>query len=371
MTNDTTRFPGAVLTVNLDAVAANWRSLADRTAGAECGAVVKADGYGLGAARISNALRDAGCRRFFVATIDEAITLRASLPRTVDIYVLEGLMSCPSAAEFDAHALIPVLNTPDDVRNWADHAKRNDDRRAILSLDTGMCRLGLTPSEALTIAETPGALDGIELDYVMSHLACADEPGHPKNDRQRSLFEEIRAKLPPAKASFANSAGIFLGAEFHFDLARPGAALYGVSRGCGAPEPMNQVIGLKAKILQIRVVDTESTVGYGATRTVPANSRLATVAAGYADGYLRSLSNSGYGYAAGVKVPVAGRVSMDLTVFDISDVPPDAIGPGDNIDLICDRQTVDDVADAAGTIGYEILTSLGARYAKSYTGAAA
>jgi len=331
--------------------------------------VVKADGYGLGASKIAEALSAAGCRRFFVATIDEGIALRDCLSNDVVIYVLEGLMSGPTAAEFDTHDLVPVLNTPDEIRIWSDHAKSGDGRRAILSLDTGMCRLGLTPRDARALADAPDMLDGIELDYVMSHLACADQPDHPKNEEQRKLFEELRTKLPAAKASFANSGGIFLGPDYHYDLARPGAALYGISRGCGAPERMRQVIGLKAKILQIRVVDTESTVGYGATGTVPANTRLATVAAGYADGYLRSLGNNGHGYAAGVKVPVAGRVSMDLTVFNVSDVPPHAIRPGDDIDLICDDQTVDDVADAAGTIGYEILTSLGARYAKHYTGA--
>ena len=205
----------------------------------------------------------------------------------------------------------------------------------------------------------------------MSHLACADEPKHPMNEQQRTLFNALRTILPATKASFANSGGIFLGPEFHYDLVRPGAALYGLTRSCGASEKIQQVIGLKAQILQIRVVDTESTVGYAASRTVPAKTRLATVAAGYADGYQRSLSNSGHGYAAGIKVPVAGRVSMDLTVFDISKVPESCIRPGDDIELICERQTVDDVADAAGTIGYEILTSLGARYAKHYVGRAA
>ena len=330
---------------------------------------MKADGYGLGAAKVASALSAAGCRHFFVATIDEGMALRKSLPGDAAIIVFDGLMAGDTATELDAHALLPVLNSPGDIETWSRHAKDGGNRKAFLALDTGMSRLGLSPAEAGHLAENPDLLDGIEIDCVMSHLACADEAAHPRNSRQRELFDALRAKFPATRASFANSAGIFLGPDYHYDLARPGAALYGVSRGCGAPEPMQQVIGLKAKILQIRVVDTESAVGYGATRTVPANSRLATVAAGYADGYLRSLSNSGYGYAAGVKVPVAGRVSMDLTVFDISDVPPDAIGPGDDIDLICDRQTVDDVAEAAGTIGYEILTSLGARYAKRYTGA--
>ena len=333
--------------------------------------MVKADGYGLGAAPVAGALWAAGCRRFFVATIDEGVSLRENLPPDATIYVLDGLMAAATADGLDEHGLIPVLNGPGDIDAWARHAAAGGGRKAILALDTGMNRLGLTPAEAGALAKDPGALDGISIDYTMSHLACADQASHPMNARQRDAFETLRRRLPGTPASLANSGGIFLGPKFHYDLVRPGAALYGVSRGTGAPEPMRQVIGLKAKILQIRVVDTESTVGYGAARTVPAGSRLATVAAGYADGYLRSLGSNGHGYAAGVKVPVTGRISMDLMTFDISDVPPDALGPGDWIDLLNDRHTVDDVADDAGTIGYEILTSLGRRYERRYTGGAA
>jgi alanine racemase len=332
---------------------------------------VKADGYGVGATKATESLIGAGCRRFFVATIDEAISLRDSVTGNFGVYVLEGLISKHILPEFDAYDLVPVLNTPENVRTWSEHAKSKGGRRAVLALDTGMNRLGLTPRETTMLANEPDELDGIEIDYIMSHLACADEPNHPLNEQQRTLFNDLRAILPATKASFANSGGIFLGPQYHYDLVRPGAALYGLARSCGAPEKLQQVVGLKAQILQIRIVDTESTVGYAASRTVPAKTRLATVAAGYADGYQRSLSNSGHGYAAGVKVPVAGRVSMDLTVFDISEVPENSIRPGDDIELICEGQTVDDVADAAGTIGYEILTSVGTRYAKHYVGRAA
>ena len=330
--------------------------------------MVKADGYGLGATKVTQSLLVAGCRRFFVATMEEAVTLRQSVPGDFSIYVLEGFVSTNTLQEFDAHDLVPVLNTLENIRTWSEHAKSRGGRRAVLALDTGMNRLGLTTKDATWLARETGALAGIELEYVMSHLACADEPNHPMNEQQRALFDELRAMLPSSKASLANSGGIFLGQEYHYDLARPGAALYGLTQNCGAHSEILQVVGLKSKILQIRVVDSESTVGYAATRTVPAKTRLATVAAGYADGYPRSLSNSGHGYAAGVKVPVAGRVSMDLTVFDISEVPLNSIKPGDDIELIGEWQTVDEVAETAGTIGYEILTSLGARYAKNYTG---
>jgi alanine racemase len=241
-------------------------------------------------------------------------------------------------------------------------------RRAVLSIDTGMLRLGLSPAEVSALADDPALLAGVEIDYLMSHLACAEDRDSPVNERQYELFNRLRAALPPAKTSLSNSAGIFLAPRFHQDLCRPGAALFGVSRSTGAPAPMRQVVGLKAKILQIRNVDTESTVGYGASSRVPAGARLATVAAGYADGLLRALSNRGHGYAGGIEVPIIGRVSMDLITFDISAVPEDAVAPGDYIDLLCDRHTVDDLADEAGTIGYEILTALGQRYRRIYTG---
>lgn len=333
--------------------------------------MVKADGYGLGLAEVGTALGAAGCTRFFVATIDEGIALRQAIGAGPAIYVLNGMMAGDTAGEFMAHGLTPVLNSPGDIARWGAHCRNNSGGKAILALDTGMRRLGLTPAEAEDLAGAPERLEGIGLDYVMSHLACAEDAAHPMNDDQRCRFDDLRRRLPPVPASLANSGGIFLGSAYHYDLSRPGAALYGVSRTTGAPKKMKQVIGLKGKILQVRVVDSESTVGYGATGSVPAGSRLATVAAGYADGYLRSLGNSGHGYAAGVKIPVVGRVSMDLITFDITAVPSGALNPGDDIEMIGDHQTVDDLADEASTIGYEILTSLGRRYGREYTGGGA
>lgn len=352
--------------------------------------MVKADGYGLGAVQVATALNAAGCSRFFVATIDEGIALRQALPDPAaaqadtraarqadlrtnipDIYVLNGLMGADNAAEFDQADLIPVLNTPDEIDRWSARGRDDGGRRAILAIDTGMHRLGMSPAETTRLGEEPNRLSGLSIDYVMSHLACADEPDHPMNQEQRALFDRLRALLPPARASFANSGGIFLGPDFHYDLARPGAALYGVSRATGAPEPMRQCVVLKGKILQIRVVDSDSGVGYGATCRVSAGTRLATVATGYADGYLRSFGNAGHGYINNVRVPVVGRVSMDLVVFDISELPQNAVNSGDYVEFLNDRQTVDDLADDAGTIGYEILTALGGRYSRDYIGVSA
>ena len=340
------------------------------TAPGECGAVVKADGYGLGLPEVGRALGAAGCDRFFVATIDEGIALRKAIGHRPAIYVLNGVMAADAVGEFGSHGLTPVLNSPGDIALWGNHCRDSGGGTAILALDTGMHRLGLTPAELRALAAAPGPLDGISLDYIMSHLACGEDPGHPMNEEQRARFDALRRNLAHAPASLANSAGIFLGPAYHYDLARPGAALYGISRATGAPKKMKQAVGLKGKILQIRVVDSESTVGYGATGSVPAGSRLATVAVGYADGYLRSLGNSGHGYATGVKIPVVGRISMDLITFDITAIPAGALGQGDEIEMIGENQTVDDLADEAGTIGYEILTSLGRRYARRYTGGA-
>jgi alanine racemase len=340
------------------------------TAPGACGAVVKADAYGLGLEKVGRALGAAGCERFFVATIDEGISLRRAIGARPFIYVLNGMMAVDAAGEFASHGLTPVLNSPGDIGLWGAHCRNSDGGTAILALDTGMHRLGLTPAEVRDLAGAPGLLDGISIDYIMSHLACAEDPHHPMNEEQRRRFDALRGTLTAAPASLANSGGIFLGSAYHYDLSRPGAALYGVSRTTGAPDKMKQVVGLKGKILQIRVVDSESTVGYGASGSVPAGSRLATVAVGYADGYLRSLGNSGHGYAAGVKIPVVGRISMDLITFDITAVPAGALAPGDDIEMIGENQTVDDLADEAATIGYEILTSLGRRYARRYIGAA-
>jgi alanine racemase len=273
--------------------------------------VVKADAYGLGMRRVAPALARAGCRCFFVATLDEGEALRPLVGDAV-IGVLNGLF--PGTEEsFAEHRLLPVLNDLGQVARWAGFAAaRETAMLAILHLDTGISRLGLGPAEVERLAADPGRLAGLELAYVMSHLACADEPEHPLNARQLAAFRAALARLPKAPASFANSSGIFLGADYHFDLARPGAALYGVAPQPGRPNPMAQVVHLKGRILQVRDVDRPMTVGYGATYQVTRAGRLATVGVGYADGYLRSLGNRAHAVLGDVRVPVVGRVSMDL-----------------------------------------------------------
>lgn len=343
---------GEVL-VDLGAVVANWRDLCARHPSGPVAGVVKADGYGLGAAPVAQALAAAGCRHFFVAQFSEGVALRAALGHGPMIAVLGGF---PPGLDGGA-ALTPVLNTPRDVAAARDAGLRG----AILHVDTGMERLGLSAAELSGLAN---ALPALDLRYVMTHLACGDEPGHPLNARQAARFADAAARLPGLPRSFANSAGIFLGPDFASDLARPGCALYGINPTPGAPNPMRQVLRLTVPILQIRAVPEGVTVGYGATWTARRPTRIATIAAGYADGYLRSLSSRGIGILAGRPVPLVGRVSMDLITLDVTDAPEAAVG--DRVEMIGPQQTPDAVAHLAGTIGYEVLTALGSRYRRRY-----
>lgn len=350
--------PGqGILHVDLAAIVANWRDLAARH-GAPVAGVVKADAYGLGAVPVARALHQAGCTCFFVAHLTEGMALRAALGAGPEIVVLNGF---PPGADGDA-ALLPVLNSLGDVAAWRGCA-------AILHLDTGMARLGLDAGEQAMLAERPDLLAGTTLRFVMTHLACADEPAHPLNAAQLARFSAGAERIAPGvPRSVANSSGIFLGPAYRSALARPGCALYGINPTPASPNPMRQVVKLEAEILQIREIAAGDTVGYGASWTAPAPRRVATVAAGYADGYLRALSGRSRAHLRGQAVSLLGRVSMDLTTFDVTDVPDAA--PGDRMLLLGGPgNTPDDVATRCGTIGYEILTALGGRYARQYHGA--
>ncbi len=354
----------SILTIDVGAVVANYRTLCARLTRARCAAVVKADAYGLGAARIAPALAAAGCRDFFVAQLSEAIALRQVLPAGRRIYVLNGLLP-GEADEFRQNHLIPVLNDPGQVKEWAFAGHRAGEKLpAALHLDTGMSRLGLTPDEARRLAAESDVIDQLDLQLVMSHLACADEPEHPLNERQLQEFTSLRRLFGDRAASFANSSGIFLGPAYHFDLARPGCALYGINPVPGRPNPVLPVAHLHARVLQVREIDHPQTVGYGATYRATTRTRVATVAAGYADGWLRTLSNRGSAYVGDIRVPIIGRVSMDLITIDVSSVPDIRIGQ--TVELMGNRLSVDDVANAAGTIGYEVLTRLGSRLQRRY-----
>jgi alanine racemase len=299
---------------------------------------------------------------------EEGIALRTLLPDS-EIHVFAGA-TADNMPDLLRHRLIPVLNSLSQITAATAYARHHDAPIvADIHLDSGMNRLGLPAGEVAALAGDPPLLDGLTIRYVMSHLACADEPDHPLNAQQLTAFMAARARVPAlaaAQASFANSGGIFLGPDFHFDLARPGAALYGLKPHNPRPNPMAQVVRLQGKILQVRDVDTPMTVGYGAAHRVTAKGRIATVGVGYADGYRQSLTNRGHAYLGDVRVSVVGRVSMDLIALDVSQVPPTQAVPGALVDLLGPQHDADALAAEAGTIGYEILTGLGRRFHRVY-----
>ncbi len=363
-----------ILTVDLDAVVANWRKLEKTAVPAECAGVIKADAYGCGAVPVARALARAGCTTFFVATLDEARVARAALPSAA-IYVLSGFFqnSGEAFAKLDARPVIGDLN---ELAEWDVFCRRSGwTGGAAIHIDTGMNRLGLTVGEAQGIIPRINAGDhGITL--VMSHLACAESLHHPLNARQLATFREIAHLFSGVPASLSNSSGVYLGAPFQFDMVRPGAALYGINPTPEADNPMQPVVDLKARIVQIRNVERGESVGYGGTWTARRPTRLAIVSAGYADGYFRAGgSNDGTRGAevvvAGKRCPIAGRVSMDLIAVDVTDLERNAARRGHLVTLLGEGITVDELAHHFGTIGYEVLTSLGPRYARVYKGGAA
>src|SRR4030081_3877210 len=360
-----------VLTVDLDAVVANWRKLEKTAVPAECAGVIKADAYGCGVDPVARALAAAGCKTFFVATLDEARAARAAVPAAA-IYVLDGFFqNCGDAyAKIDARPVIGDLN---ELAEWDVFCRRSGwAGGAAIHIDTGMNRLGLTLVEAQGIIPRINAGDhGITL--VMSHLACAESLNHPLNANQLATFREIASLFSGVPASLSNSSGVYLGPHFQFDMVRPGAALYGINPTPEADNAMQPVVDLKARIVQLRNVERGDSVGYGGTWTARRPTKLAIVSAGYADGYFRAASaNDGTRGAevvvAGKRRPGAGRHSMDLIAVDITHLPDKTARRGHMATLIGEGITVDELAHHFGTVGYEVLTSLGRRYARIYKG---
>lgn len=382
---------GAVLEVDLAAIAANWRLLCTLHPSGPVAGVVKADGYGLGAVPIVQALYAAGCRHFFVALLDEALAIRPAAPHAM-IAVLGGVMpgsetdylasASASSNDVDGQAkpghdgkedrddgdIVPVLGSLAEIDAWAATARSlGRDLPAIVHIDTGMSRLGLGDCELAVLQQDHARLAGIELRYLLTHLISSEVANDPLNTHQRERFATACAGLPPAPRSFANSSGIFLGACWGSDLARPGAALYGINPTPDAPNPMRPVARLCARVLAVRDIAAGASVGYNATWRAVRPSRIATAAIGYADGLHRTLSNTAKAFFDGKPVPLVGRVSMDLTTFDVTDAP--GVVPGAWLEIMGPSQTPDDLAAAAGTNGYEVLTSLGHRFHRIYTAA--
>ncbi|MCH8684949.1 alanine racemase [Pedomonas mirosovicensis] len=342
------------LSVDLDALGSNYRALARLAGPAACAAAVKAECYGLGLEQPARRLWAEGCRDFFVATLPEAAQLRALLPEA-RIHVLNGVLEGEVAA-FRALSAQPVLNTPEQVALWR---QAGGERPADLMLDTGMNRLGVRPEEVAGLD-----LSGLNLDIALSHFACADEPGHPLTRRQADRFAALSAGLPARRRSLANSAGIVEAPAALFDLARPGIALYGGVVHPALEGVLRPVAKAEAQVIQVKTVPAGETVGYNATWAAAAPTRLATLAIGYADGYLRGFSSRGQVVVRGVRCPVVGRVSMDLVTADISAVP--AVQPGDWATLLGDGIPLAEAALWSGLSQYELLTLLGHRYERHY-----
>ena len=356
------------LTVRLGALAANHREVRRRAADALVAPVIKADAYRMGMVPVAKALAAEGADLFFVARVEEGIVLRAILPHA-RIFVFDGVVPGSSPALI-AHRLTPVLNGPDEIAEWSQAATaRKSMLDAALQIDTGMNRSGLSHTEVGNLAANARrALAGINLNLIMSHLACADEPEHEQNRRQLERFRAALAALPSAPASLAASAGIELGRDYLFDLVRPGMALYGGSPVPSRPNPYRTVVVLTSQVLQLRKLEAGETVGYGGAFAARRPARLAIVALGYADGLIRASGAKGRAAIGGVLVPYAGRISMDLLALDVTDVPDHALHRGAAVEFLGDAISLDDAARAAGTITHEVLTAISSRARRVYSG---
>ena len=356
----------AQLTVRLGSLAGNYREAVRRATSAAVAPVVKANAYGMGSPPVAHALSAAGADSLFVARITEGIEIRALLPRA-RIFILDGV-AAGTAPALLAHRLIPVLNSLDEIAEWSTFARaEHRELEAALHIDTGMNRSGLSHAElSQLVSRLRQSLAGIDLVLIMSHLARADEPDRDMNWVQLARFRAGLALLPPAPASLAASAGIELGRDYRFDLVRPGLAIYGGNPIATRPNPYRTVAVLTGRVLQVRHIDEGETVGYGAAFTAARPSTLVTVAAGYADGIIRAMGTKGRAAIGGVYVPFAGRISMDLIVLDATDVPAAALARGAEVEFLGDTVTLEEVADAAGTITHEVLASLGPRAHRVY-----
>ncbi|MDX5593760.1 alanine racemase [Pseudovibrio sp. SPO723] len=361
------------LIIDLTALQKNWRQLNERTGnGCECAAVVKANAYGLGAEEAVKALYASGARTFFVATPEEGRLVRAAAPQGT-IYVLGGAYS-DRGHLYAESSLRPVLGHPDEIAEWAQFCESlGTPLPAAVHVDTGMNRLGLTHAEARDLSRDEETLSKFKLCLVVSHLSCGDDATHPKNQAQLEAFRSAADLFPGIPRSLSNSSGIFLGEDYHFELARPGIALYGGNPIPTRHNPMACVARVEAEVIHLRHVPPGETVGYGAARTTKRPTRIATVNVGYADGMHRLIGSTdgqdgSYASVNGARVPLFGRVSMDMIALDVTDLPANMVQRGTWVELMGPTISVDEVAESAHTISYELLTGLGARYKRTYIG---
>lgn len=375
------RLAGGRLTIDLDALGANYRRIASQVSPARVAGVVKADAYGLGAQRIAPALAAQGCRSFFVAMPNEGLALRPIVP-DAQIFVLSGPLDAEAVPAFRQARLVPVLNSASDLALWEAHGWDGSVQLpCAIHVDTGMTRLGLDVAEATSFSRENALTKALLPILLMSHLSCGDDPGNPMNQQQLATFQTVGRSFQGIPCSLANSAGCFLGPDFALDLVRPGVALYGGAPHSDAANPMAPVVTAEARIIQLRHAKAGTPVSYGAAHHLERDSLIAVAAVGYADGFHRASSGAGVplrdaspsggeGFLNGKRVRVLGRVTMDLTLFDVTDLGPDGVRVGDHVELFGANLPIDEAARNAGTIAYELLTSLGQRYHRHYVGGA-
>lgn len=362
----------AVLTIDLANIQSNWLKLKSMASNVCVAGVIKANAYGLGADRVGNALYAVGCREFFFASIDEALTAKAFLPDRAILYVLGDIRAGDEFALIESN-LTPVLCSFSSLNRWAKaNAALSARSPCAIKINTGMTRFGLDIGEFKELCSNTELLYALNPLLVMSHLACADECQHPLNIMQRDRFSTcatlIKSLIPDIRCSLANSSGIFLGEEWYFDLLRPGAALYGVNPVPGALNPMLPVVRLSLPIVQVRKLEVSAAIGYGCSAMLAEGARIAVVAGGYADGLHRTLGLHPEGYLNGSLVKAVGRMSMDSTIFDISAVPlSDEQLLGLEIEVINASLSLEHLHKKSAALGYEVLTSLGARYKRVYS----
>lgn len=356
------------LEINLSAIKANYRLLKNICEMTKVGAAVKANSYGLGAIEISKTLLEENCRYFFVASSNEGISLRKAIGEEVNILILNGVFE-HDALELIEYNLIPVLNNLNQIKIWQKFSSlKNQLLPCYLHFNTGINRLGLNHNEIEQLINNRDLLKGLNVEYIISHLSASEDSDNPYNLEQLNKFKAYLEYFPNAKASLANSGGIFLGKDYHFNLVRPGAALYGLNPlGSNKPNPMQNPVILKAPIIHLQNLTYGSRIGYNMTFTTKRDSLIATLPFGYADGFSRNFSNQGTVFINSRSVPIIGRISMDLVNIDVTDLPPSDIFLGQEVEIIGNNCTPDKIADIIGTIGYEILTSLGNRYKRIYT----
>ena len=354
------------LVIDVDAIVSNYQTLRSKLTNAHCAATLKANAYGLGIKKIAPALDKAGCPTFFVATLDEAVELRKILTsKRKSILVLNGFLT-GTGSIFKQYNITPVLNNSRQLEKWVDfNTTLKERQKAALHLDTGMNRLGLDNTDLRRLMNNPQILIKANIYMLLSHLACSDEPKNPMNKNQLLEFNSWIKHLPSMTASFANSGGIYLGEKFHFDLVRPGLALYGSVPG-HLQNDLKNCISLYGRVLQLREVDKGQLIGYGGTYKLPKKARIATIGVGYADGYQRVLSGSSTVFHRGFPLPLVGRISMDSITVDISSLPDNNLKEGDFVELLGKHFTIDQAASLAQTVPYEMITGLGRRHYRYY-----